>query len=146
VVVRIGGQEVSLYVTHLIQMPFRDEARAVQTKVISGILAGDFRPKLLLGDFNDFADGVAMAGLCTQLQDVFAAVGTGPQGTLPLPLPFRPEWRIDYILACKSFVPRMSRVIRVKASDHFPVVAELELRAQAVEPGGASQAVASSAR
>jgi endonuclease/exonuclease/phosphatase family metal-dependent hydrolase len=144
VVMRIGGQEVSLYVTHLIQMPFRDEARAVQTEVISRILAEDLRPKLLLGDFNDFADGAAMARLCTQLQDVFAAVGKGPQGTLPLPLPFRPEWRIDYIFACKSFVPRMSRVLRVKASDHFPVVAELELRA-AGEPTGASQALASSA-
>ena len=128
VVVRFGGQEVSLYVTHLIQMPFRDEARAAQTKAIAGILAADFRPKVLLGDFNDFANAAALAPLRTQLQDVFAAVGEGPAGTLPLPLPFRPECRIDYIFACKSFVPRTSRVIRVKASDHFPVLAELELR------------------
>lgn len=132
VVVRIGEQEVSLYVTHLIQMPFRDEARAEQTKVISRILAGDSRPKLLLGDFNDFAGGAALAPLRAQLQDVFAEVGNGPDGTLPLPLPFSPECRIDYIFACKSFVPRRSRVLRVKASDHFPVVAELELRATPV--------------
>lgn len=127
-VVRMGDQEVSLYVTHLTQMPFRDGTRAAQTEIISRILAADSRPKLLMGDFNDFADGTAMACLRNELQDVFAAVGTGPQGTLPLPLPFRPEWRIDYIFACKSFVPRTSRVIRVKASDHFPVVADLELR------------------
>ena len=146
VVVRIAGQEVSLYVTHLIQMPFRDEARALQTEVISRVLSADVRPKLLLGDFNDFADGMAMARLRTELQDVFAAVGNGPQGTLPLPLPFRPEWRIDYVFACKCFVPRMSRVLRVKASDHFPVVADLELASHAVEPTQATQALASSAR
>lgn len=142
VVVRIAGQEVSLYVTHLIQMPFRDEARAMQTEVISRVLAVDSRPKLLLGDFNDFAQGMAMAPLRTELQDVFAAVGEGPKGTLPLPLPFRPEWRIDYIFACQCFVPRMSRVIRVKASDHFPLVADLELRSQAEETTQATQALA----
>jgi endonuclease/exonuclease/phosphatase family metal-dependent hydrolase len=146
VVARIEGQDVSLYVTHLTQMPFPDAARAAQTEVISRILAADSRPKLLLGDFNDFADGAAMTGLRHQLQDVFAAVGEGPEGTLPLPLPFRPEWRIDYIFACKCFVPRTSRVLRVKASDHFPVLAEVELRPHAVEPTGATQALASSAR
>jgi endonuclease/exonuclease/phosphatase family metal-dependent hydrolase len=143
VVVRVGGQEVSLYVTHLIHMPFRDEARALQTNAISRILAADSRPKLLLGDFNDFADGAAMVPLRTALQDVFATAGEGPGGTLPLPLPFRPEWRIDYIFASRNFVPRMSHVLRVKASDHFPVVADLELRAQAAEPTGATQALAS---
>ncbi|HEX5042351.1 MAG TPA: endonuclease/exonuclease/phosphatase family protein, partial [Candidatus Polarisedimenticolaceae bacterium] len=102
VVVTVGGQDVSLYVTHLIQMPFHDGARAAQTQAISGVLARDARPKLLLGDFNDFADGAALAGLRAQLQDVFAAVGQGPEGTLPLP--FRQAWRIDYIFACKSFV------------------------------------------
>lgn len=145
VVVHLGGQEVSLYVTHLIQMPFRDGARAMQTEVISGILAEDVRPKLLLGDFNDFADGTALALLRTQLQDVFATVGQGPGGTLPLPLPFRPECRIDYIFACSCFVPRTSHVLRVKASDHFPVVAELELLPHAGERE-AMQALASSAR
>ena len=129
VVAQIGEQEVSLYVTHLTSMPFRDETRAAQTETISRILAADPRPKVLMGDFNDVAHGAAMACLRSELQDVFAAVGTGPQGTLPLPLPFRPEWRIDYIFACKSFVPRMSRVLRMKASDHYPVVADLELRA-----------------
>jgi endonuclease/exonuclease/phosphatase family metal-dependent hydrolase len=131
-VVQIGEQEVSLYVTHLIQMPFRDAARTGQTQLISRVLAADSRPKLLLGDFNDFADAEAMAPLRTQLQDVFAAVGSGPDGTLPLPLPFSPECRIDYIFACKGFVPRASRVIRARASDHFPVVAELELRSPAL--------------
>jgi endonuclease/exonuclease/phosphatase family metal-dependent hydrolase len=139
VVVRIAGQDVSLYVTHLTPMPFRDEARALQTEVISRILAEDLRPKLLLGDFNDVADAAALATLRIQLQDVFAAVGEGPQGTLPLPLPFGPEWRIDYIFACKSFVPRVSRVVRVRASDHFPVMAELELRPQVVASSGARQ-------
>ncbi|HEX5043251.1 MAG TPA: hypothetical protein VFV75_10115, partial [Candidatus Polarisedimenticolaceae bacterium] len=70
-------------------------------------------------------DGAALAGLRAQLQDVFAAVGQGPEGTLPLP--FRQAWRIDYIFACKSFVPRTSRVLRVRASDHFPLMADLEL-------------------
>ena len=117
----------------------------MQTDTISRILAEDLRPKLLLGDFNEFADGTAMAPLRAQLRDVFATVGEGPGGTLPLPLPFRPECRIDYIFACNCFVPRTSHVLRVKASDHFPVVAELELLPHAGERK-AMQALASSAR
>jgi endonuclease/exonuclease/phosphatase family metal-dependent hydrolase len=125
---RVDGREVSVYATHLIRQPFNGGIRMRQSALIAGLLSRDPRPKFLLGDLNDGPDSRTVRLLRRGLTDVFAASGQGPEGTYPLPLPFSPALRIDYVLACDAFVPLRSAVLRVDASDHYPVIADVRLK------------------
>jgi endonuclease/exonuclease/phosphatase family metal-dependent hydrolase len=125
---QVAGREVSVYVTHLIRRPFNGDARVRQSALIAGLLARDSRPKLLMGDLNDGPDSRAVRLLQRGLTDVVAASGQGSDGTYPLPLPFSPALRIDYVLACDAFVPLRSAVLHVGASDHYPVIADVRLK------------------
>jgi len=129
-VIRVEGREVSVYLTHLTHPPFRDRTRLHQSMFISGLLAKDSRPKVLLGDLNDGPDSYPLRLLRRYVRDVFAASGSGPSGTFQVPVPIlSPTVRIDYVLACDAFTPLHSQVMRVGASDHFPVVADVWLKA-----------------
>jgi endonuclease/exonuclease/phosphatase family metal-dependent hydrolase len=143
-VMRVDGREVSIYVTHLTRRPFNGRVRMLQSVALLKRIAGDSRPKLLLGDLNDTPDSRTLRLLKREMMDVFALRGEGPADTYPLPS-FLPDQRIDYVLACDHFLPRRSRVLRVKASDHYPVVADLTLleplRAPAAEVVQRPQAV-----
>jgi len=131
---RVDGREVSVYLTHLIRRPFNGAARVRQSAIIAALLAKDPRPKLLMGDLNDDPDSRPVRLLRRDLTDVAAVSGQGSQGTYPLPLPFSPTLRIDYVLACDAFVPLRSEVLRVGVSDHYPLVADVRLKeAPAVE-------------
>ena len=128
-VLQVAGREVSVYLTHLIRRPFNGDSRLRQSALIAGLLARDARPKLLMGDLNDEPGSRPVRLLRRDLTDVFAATGQGPQGTYPLPLPFAPALRIDYVLASDAFVPLRSRVLRVGGvSDHYPVIADVRLK------------------
>lgn len=129
---RVDGREVSVYVTHLIRRPFNGEARVRQSALIAALLEKDPRPKLLMGDLNDDPDSRPVRLLRRGLTDVVAASGQGSEGTYPLPLPFSPALRIDYVLACDAFEPVRSEVLHVGASDHYPVVADVRLKAAPV--------------
>ncbi len=131
-VMEVDGHEVSVYLTHLIRRPFNGGARMRQSAYVARLLARDARPKLLLGDLNDGPDSRSTRLLRRGLRDVAAETGaTG--GTYPLPF-FLPTLRIDYVLACDAFTPVASRVLRVDASDHYPVVADLRLKLDAAPP------------
>jgi endonuclease/exonuclease/phosphatase family metal-dependent hydrolase len=132
-VVQVAGREVSVYLTHLIRQPFNSDARMRQSALIARLLERDSRPKLLLGDLNDGPDSRTVRLLRRGLTDVFAASGQGPEGTYPLPLPFSPAMRIDYVLACDAFEPLRSEVLRVGASDHYPIVADVRLKPAQVQ-------------
>lgn len=138
VVLDVDGREVSVYSTHLTRRPFNGAVRKQQSVTILKLLAQDARPKLLMGDLNDDPDSIPVRLLRRELTDAFASTGQGPSGTYPMPL-FLPTLRIDYVLADNAFAPRASRVLRVGASDHYPVVADLHLKALP----GAEQAHAS---
>jgi endonuclease/exonuclease/phosphatase family metal-dependent hydrolase len=125
---QVEGREVSVYITHLIRRPFNSGARVRQSALIAGLLARDPRPKLLLGDLNDDPDSLPVRLLRRGLTDVATANGQGPEGTYPLPLPFSPALRIDYVFACEAFVPLRSAVLHVGASDHYPVIADVRLK------------------
>lgn len=124
-VVSVDGREVSVYLTHLIRRPFNNATRLRQSAYVARLLAQDSRPRLLLGDLNDDPDSHSVRLLRRDMRDVVAATG-GARGTYPMPL-FLPTLRIDYVLACEAFTPVASRVLKVSASDHYPVVADLRL-------------------
>jgi endonuclease/exonuclease/phosphatase family metal-dependent hydrolase len=121
-VVDAPNGQLSLYITHLTHLPTRAEVRTGQIKAIQALMAKDARPKLLLGDLNDTDDSEAVTILSKAMTDVFAKKGEGPGGTFPLPM-FLPEVRIDYVFASPELAPLKSFVLRVDASDHYPLVA-----------------------
>jgi endonuclease/exonuclease/phosphatase family metal-dependent hydrolase len=125
-VLKVHGQEVSVYVTHLTKRPFNGANRVRQSATILKLMAQDPRPKLLMGDMNDSPDSRPMRLFKRELMDVFALRGEGADKTYPM-LSLLPDQRIDYVLACDHFMPKRSRVLRTDASDHFPVVADLTL-------------------
>ena len=129
----VQGQEVSVYVTHLTRRPFNDSVRIQQSVAILALMAKDPRPKLLMGDMNDTPESSSLRLFKRELRDVFALRGEGPAITYPLPI--IPSLRIDYVLTCDQFMPRRGKVLNVSASDHYPVVAEVTLRAPTPVPG-----------
>ncbi|RKG99540.1 hypothetical protein D7V97_31520 [Corallococcus sp. CA053C] len=138
-VLDVDGREVSVYATHLIRRPFNGAARVRQSVFIANLLAKDPRPRLLMGDLNDDPDSRPVRLLRRQLQDVAKVTHADGVGTYPMPL-FLPSLRIDYVMACGAFTPVASRVLRVGASDHYPVVADLRLKP--VAPAAATAASA----
>ena len=133
-ILKVHGQEVSVYVTHLTRRPFNGDVRVRQTAAILALMAKDPRPKLVMGDLNDTPESGSLRLFKRELADVFALRGRGAADTYPLPV--IPNLRIDYVLASSRFLPRSSQVLRVLASDHYPVVADLTLLAPPVAPGG----------
>ncbi|PTL81427.1 endonuclease/exonuclease/phosphatase family protein [Vitiosangium sp. GDMCC 1.1324] len=125
ILMKVHGQEVSVYVTHLTRRPFNGNIRVRQSVAIMKLMDQDPRPKLLMGDMNDTPDSGAVRLFKRELLDAFALRGQGSADTYPLPI--LPSVRIDYVLACDRFMPKSSKVLRVKASDHYPVVADLTL-------------------
>jgi len=125
--VQVAGRGVSVYATHLIPQPYTSATRARQSEVISGLLADDPRPRLLMGDLNDLPDSLSVRLLRRELTDAFVASGRGPGETFPMPRPFSMAVRLDYVLASQAFLPLCSEVLRVNASDHYPLLAHLRL-------------------
>jgi endonuclease/exonuclease/phosphatase family metal-dependent hydrolase len=125
VLMNVHGQEVSVYITHLTRRPFNSDIRVRQSAAIMALMEKDPRPKLLMGDMNDTPDSRSIRLFRRELMDVFALRGQGASDTYPLPV--IPNLRIDYVMACDHFMPKSSRVLRVRASDHYPVVADLSL-------------------
>jgi endonuclease/exonuclease/phosphatase family metal-dependent hydrolase len=78
---------------------------------------------ILTGDFNALPDSAEMAPLDIYL-DAHAAVGDGDGYSFPA---HQPEKRIDYVLLQSvDWEPLYSQVVETVASDHRPVVVELE--------------------
>jgi len=126
-VVEVEGRLLSIYLTHLSHLPTRAPLRLQQARAIRAVLDADPGPLLLLGDLNEGPDSGAVGELQRGLINVFDRVGQGPSGTYPLPVPLGPTLRLDYVLSGGGVLPRRSFVYRSPASDHYPVVADLEL-------------------
>jgi len=125
VVVRVKGQLVHVYVTHLDYRP--DPAvRVAQVADTRRIMAEDRGPKVLLGDFNAEPGAPELAPLWAELTDADPGAPTFPAQD--------PVKRIDYVAVSKGGGPRGEVSVRrawvpeSAASDHRAVVADLELR------------------
>lgn len=140
ILMHMHGQEVSVYLTHLTRRPFNGDIRMRQSAAIMKWMDEDPRPKLLMGDMNDTPNSNAVRLFKRELLDAFALRGQGAADTYPLPI--IPNARIDYVLTNDRFMPRSSQVLRVKASDHYPVVADLTLL-EPVKPPSAEMVRAS---
>ncbi|MEU0160007.1 endonuclease/exonuclease/phosphatase family protein [Streptomyces sp. NPDC006261] len=119
VVVRVKGQPVHVYVTHLDYRP--DPAvRVAQVADTRRIMAEDRGPKILLGDFNAEPGAPELAPLWKELTDADPGAPTFPAQD--------PVKRIDYVAVSKAAQVRGVWVPESVASDHRAVVADLVLR------------------
>jgi endonuclease/exonuclease/phosphatase family metal-dependent hydrolase len=100
--------------------------RKEQALMIKEVVSNDPYPSVLTGDFNDVPNSFAYATIKGDLyKDVFLQKGFGIGRTFNT---ISPTLRIDYILASKNFeVRQFNRIVR-DLSDHYMLVADVELK------------------
>jgi endonuclease/exonuclease/phosphatase family metal-dependent hydrolase len=87
-------------------------------------------PKILMGDFNAEPEEPAIKQLSEKLQDTQTIVNRSREERKSYPAGEKSEEAIDYIFVSREFRVLSASVLRDKtlASDHNPVIAEVELR------------------
>lgn len=102
--------------------------RSIQAGVVKEIMSNSPHPKLLCIDMNDVPNSYAYTTIRGELQDAFLKKGFGIGRTFT---GVSPTLRIDYIFADNNFrVKQFNRVVKY-FSDHFMLVADVELKKQA---------------
>ena len=98
--------------------------RSVQADFIKDEIAQSPYPVIVCGDFNDVPNSYAYETIGDGLQDAFVEKGMGISRTFSA---ISPTLRIDNIFADPKFT--VLQFVRVKKflSDHFPIVADLNL-------------------
>jgi endonuclease/exonuclease/phosphatase family metal-dependent hydrolase len=123
----VHGREVVFMNTHIDYRP-DDAERWLNVGEIE-LLGRQYegKPIILCGDFNDTPGSRIHARLAETFVDAWAEAGSGYGLTIPV---LSPRKRIDYIWLSKDcgFRTVEIHVSNSEASDHLPVVAELELK------------------
>ncbi|MCM3869942.1 MAG: endonuclease/exonuclease/phosphatase family protein [Pyrinomonadaceae bacterium] len=124
--VDVGGRRIDFATTHLDYQ--RDDGRLFETEQLLRSLAEVKNPLIVVGDFNDEPDGGAYKLMLTKFVDSW--VGSRAKADGFSYSADKPAKRIDYIFYRLSDGVRAKKawVVRTLASDHLPVMAELELR------------------
>jgi endonuclease/exonuclease/phosphatase family metal-dependent hydrolase len=122
---RAGGAEFTVVGTHLSYDPVEMSTHA---QILAGWLAQTPGPVILAGDLNDRPDGPAWRTLVAGRVDAATVDGAVAAPTFPATAPDR---RIDAVFVDPTVAVRGCRVVDSeaarRASDHLPVVADLEL-------------------
>lgn len=120
-VVDVNGKEVMFIVCH-IGLAKAEAKNAVDT--LCAILDSNDLPAVVMGDFNHTKDSGMLDPLFERLSDSDAA--TEKEGVFTFPS-YAPREKIDYILY-RNFTCTGCSVLENIVSDHFPIVAELEIQ------------------
>lgn len=120
--VEVDGTELTFFVTHLAAWGrLLRKARLSQIAELGDITARGSRPHVLVGDFNV---PPAAEEIRTLLQHGHLRVcGDGREATFPMT-----RQRLDYVFCDPRWNVVSTEVVRRGPSDHWPLVAELELR------------------
>ncbi len=124
--VRIGGHLINFVTTHLDYQ--YEDGRVFEAKQLLAAMKDVKAPLIIVGDFNDVPAAEAYQLMHESFDDAWSLTKTGDEGfSYPAD---KPAKRIDYI-----FTRRVDRIkakrawlVATLASDHVPVVADLELR------------------
>ncbi|MDQ3666461.1 MAG: endonuclease/exonuclease/phosphatase family protein [Acidobacteriota bacterium] len=124
--VDVGGRTINFATTHLDYQ--RGDGRLFETEQMLRFLENLNNPLIVVGDLNDEPAGSAYKLISTKFADAW--IGSRAKGdgfTYPAG---KPSKRIDYIFYRTSDGVRAKKAWGVKttASDHLPVMAELEIR------------------
>jgi endonuclease/exonuclease/phosphatase family metal-dependent hydrolase len=122
----IDGRIVNFVTTHLDYQ--YEDGRVYEAKQLLQALEGVKGPLIVVGDFNDLPGAEAHQIMASQFRDVWTESGAKGEG-LSYPAD-KPAKRIDYIFSRAGDLIRVKRAwtIETLASDHLPVVADLEIR------------------
>lgn len=124
--VDVGGRTIDFATTHLDYQ--RDDGRLFETEQLLRFLADVKNPLIVVGDFNDEPGGSAYKLMLTKFVDSW--IGSRAKADGFSYSADKPVKRIDYIFYRTSDGVRAKKawVVRTPASDHLPVMAELEFR------------------
>lgn len=118
--VRLQGSRNIFY-----KLRVASQRRSIQADRVREQIERSPYPLIITGDFNDIPNSYTYHTISEDLQDVFLEKGFGIGRTYS---GISPTLRIDYILTSKSFsVVQFQRLVR-DLSDHYPLVADLQLR------------------
>ena len=126
--VKIDGRLVHFATTHLDYQ--HDDGRLFEAQQMLAFLSNVKGPLIVVGDFNDTPAGGTYKLMSGLFDDAWGDSRGGDDGfSYPAD---KPAKRIDYIFARRSDGIRTRRawIVQTLASDHIPVVADLELSSQ----------------
>lgn len=135
-----GSYRFTVYCAHLDAASA--DRRAEQVAEVVRHVDGDRRPHCLAGDFNATPDAPELAPLFERYRDAFATAETVRTPARPGDRPANygtypaahwrgggPNRRIDYVFASKDAVtPMRAALLETIASDHCPVIVDLDIR------------------
>jgi endonuclease/exonuclease/phosphatase family metal-dependent hydrolase len=98
--------------------------RSLQAQLVHKKITESPYPVVLCGDFNDVPNSYTYFTIKGNLQDAFLKKGSGFGRSFRF---ISPTLRIDYILADKKFTVQQFGKIEVDYSDHYAIMADLEL-------------------
>ncbi|MGP3964290.1 endonuclease/exonuclease/phosphatase family protein [Nonomuraea sp. 3N208] len=120
--IKVRGVDVRVLTTHL-QHNSQVE-RIAQVAAIRDLLAESPDPIILTGDTNALPDSAEMVTLKESLADAWDTAGQGDGLTYSTD---NPRTRIDYVMSSPDVRATSATVVDTDASDHFPVVVDVEL-------------------
>lgn len=126
VTVDVGGKSVTFVTTHLDYQ--YDDGRLFEAEQMLKFLQDVSGPLIVVGDFNDEPTGDAYKLMLTRFEDAWVRSRAQGEG-LSYPAN-KPVKRIDYVFTRQADRIRAKKawVVNTLASDHLPLVADLEIR------------------
>jgi endonuclease/exonuclease/phosphatase family metal-dependent hydrolase len=124
--IEVGGRTIDFVTTHL-DYQYAD-GRLFETEQMLKFLAGVEHPLIVVGDFNDEPSGTSYELMMKGFDDLWITSRARGAGlTYPADKPVK---RIDYIFTKKTDGWRTKKawVVETLASDHLPLVADVELK------------------
>lgn len=99
--------------------------RTIQTDIINQVLGDSPYPLIFCGDLNDIPNSYTYFNIRGEMQDAFLEKGFGIGRTFSA---ISPTLRIDYIFAESRFrIQQFKRIVK-NYSDHYMLVADIELK------------------
>jgi endonuclease/exonuclease/phosphatase family metal-dependent hydrolase len=118
------GRTITFVTTHLDYQ--YEDGRLFETEQLLRFLEGTKGPLLVVADLNDTPDGSAYKLMRLVFDDAWIASRTkGDGSSYPADKPVK---RIDHIFYRAGVRAKKAWVVETLASDHVPVVAELEIK------------------
>lgn len=123
--VEVDGKLINFVTTHLDYQ--YEDGRVFETEQMLKFLESVKGPLIVVSDMNDEPTGDAYKLMMTKFDDAWIASRSKGEGfSYPADKPIK---RIDYILYTSSTLKsKKARVVETLASDHLPVMAELQLK------------------
>ena len=120
----VAGRTINFVTTHLDYQ--HDDGRLFETEQLLNFLGDVKGPLIVVGDFNDEPTGSSYKLMLNRFEDSWTRSRAKGEG-LSYPAD-KPVKRIDYIFTTGTIKTKRAWIANTLASDHLPVVADVEIR------------------